>query len=150
LTPDFAVGHSNIALYHWHLGEYQQAIEAGRRSLAIDSNNHQAYWALGLSLDSQGEHQGALEAYECALKIKPETSELWHNIGEVYLDTGRYADAVENLKKALQLRPNYPDALHSLGLAHLKIGNTPAALAQYDLLTVLDSAKASDLPSVPT
>ena len=82
---------------------------------------------------------------ESGLKLKPENADLWNNLGELYVKIGRYQDAVEANEKALQLQADLPDAHHALGLAHLKLGNTTAALAQCELLTPLDSAKASDL-----
>ena len=61
------------------------------------------------------------------------------------LSTAHNNDAVRHLEKALQLRHDLPDALYSLGLAYAKLGNTAAALAQCETLSVLDSDKAREL-----
>jgi superkiller protein 3 len=145
MQPASTPGHHGVGASHLYLREYQQAIDAIRKSLAIEPTNDRAYGVRGMALAAQGEHQSAEESYENGLKLKPENADLWNNLGELYVKIGRYQDAIEANEKALQLQPDLPDALHSLGLAHLKLSNTAAALAQCELLTVLDSVKARDL-----
>ena len=111
----------------------------------LEPENYEALWVLGQAFAGQRDNERAHQAFERAANISPELPGSWHNLGHFYLETGRYDDAVRHLEKALQLRHDLPDALYSLGLAYAKLGNTAAALAQCETLSVLDSDKAREL-----
>jgi tetratricopeptide (TPR) repeat protein len=135
----------HLSLCHWNLHQYQDAIEAARKAIALAPGSAEPYCALGLAFEGQQKHEDAREAYERALKLKPELPETWHNLGELDLETGRYEDAVTDLEKALAFGSGYSDTYYSLGLAHPKLGNTAAALAQCERLRSLDPDKERDL-----
>ncbi len=53
------------------LGEYDKAIEAFNKAIAIDPNNKEAWFGKGEAFDKFGEYDKAIEAYDRAITIDP-------------------------------------------------------------------------------
>jgi len=69
-----------------------------------------------------------------------------NTVAKVYAELER-SGVLEELhpREVVHVHHDLPDALYSLGLAYAKLGNTAAALAQCETLSVLDSDKAREL-----
>jgi tetratricopeptide (TPR) repeat protein len=61
-----------LATAHYHMGDYQKAIEFARKALAIDDRRIAAHLIIGHSYFVQGDRRGAEEEYNKVLRIDPQ------------------------------------------------------------------------------
>jgi tetratricopeptide (TPR) repeat protein len=127
LKPDFAIGWHNIALYHFHLHHYREAILAGERALAIDPDYDEPYVIIGMAR----RESGALAALKRAAEINPNFMEAHANLGEAYLQCKEVDAALRQLQWALQLHPEEPWLYRTLALAHWKQRRMIAAVGDW-------------------
>ena len=80
-------------------GQWQVAIAAFQRSLAVQPNDASAYNYIGYANRKLGNYDAAFASYNQALAIDPEHKGAHEYIGEAYLETGNLAKAEEHLKK---------------------------------------------------
>lgn len=72
---------------------YGKAQDAFEDAVRLDSQNYQAYGALGYVRRRLGDNAGSLLAYESALKLKPNFTPAIEYRGETYLGLNRIEDA---------------------------------------------------------
>jgi len=72
---------ATLALCYQHLKDFDAAIEAYNKALAINPDYAEAHTNLGSALKEQGKLEEAIEAYNKALAIKPDNAEAYNNMG---------------------------------------------------------------------
>jgi tetratricopeptide (TPR) repeat protein len=113
-----------IGRLHVNQTDFDQAVVAFSRRLAIDPNDAAAHRELGDAYRWQGRQDQALAEYLAALLINPADAEACAAIGQIHLSTGRYAEAHEILRQAVDLRPGFVEARYGLANALLRLGRT--------------------------
>jgi tetratricopeptide (TPR) repeat protein len=73
------------------LKQFATAIDAYRRALKIDDQNHVAWYGLGGALASTADWSAALEAFEHAAKLRPDSAmyQMWSGIASVEATVGQ-------------------------------------------------------------
>ncbi|CAF1269401.1 unnamed protein product [Rotaria sordida] len=154
-TLHIAQSHSNIGWIHFLKGEYQDALNCYKTSLAdrkkILGDDHlllaDNYSSIGGVQHALGGFDKAMENYNEALKIReanlpsdhPSIALNYQAIGGVLHEYGRYEDALEKYKRALEIRakalgPNHSSVASvykSIGGVYLDQGAYEQALKQY-------------------
>lgn len=153
-------GMANAAAYY-QLGRHSQAQgrlaaaeEAYEKALIADSNNVDAWNALGALYAERGELDRAASAYRKVGELAPQRAYLFNNIGYALYLQGRYAEAVTALRQAVTLDPRYERAWVNLQNVAQKAGMPEiAALAARrspDTLAIArataNDAKTADIP----
>ena len=120
-----ADGNSTDFLYHSGLhfertGEYHDAIESYRQTVARDPHYAEAYFRLGYLLDLHGTdadeaNEEAVAAYESCVKSTPIHTNAVVNLALLYEDRERYHDAIKCYETVLQRFPNHSRANLYLG-----------------------------------
>jgi tetratricopeptide (TPR) repeat protein len=118
---------------------WDEAIEAYRRVVAIDSTYAAAWNNLGLLLHRIGQHAEARAAYETALRQDPDCCESAYNLGSLDEDEGRTEDAIAHYRHALALSPGYADAHFNLAAALARAGRPGEAVAHWQRYLDLDA-----------
>jgi len=112
----------------WHaVGNYDLALDALRRALAIDPQNAVLWNDVGLicrRLDRNGQ---AREAFERALACDPGNAAVLVNMGACALRTGDIGAAKESLDLALAVAPGNPQAHANLALTLALFGRIEEA-----------------------
>ena len=91
----------------WRLFDYQDAVEAFDKAIAINSDLAIAYYARGLALRDWGKYQEALASFEQATRKKEEFYEAWREKSRMlafflHKDT----EALVSINQAIQLNSN--------------------------------------------
>ena len=119
--------------------QWEDAIAAYRRVVAIDPTYAAAWNNLGLLLHRMGRLDEAGKAYESALDQDGTCCEAVYNLGSLAEDRGDLDDAVRCYRQALDLSPDYADAHFNLAGALARGGRADEAIAHWQRYLELDS-----------
>jgi tetratricopeptide (TPR) repeat protein len=119
--------------------QWEEAIAAYRRVVAIDPTYAAAWNNLGLLLHRMGRLDEAGKAYESALDQDASCCEAVYNLGSLAEDRGDLEEAVRCYRRALQLSPDYADAHFNLAGALARGGRADEAVAHWQRYLELDS-----------
>jgi adenylate cyclase len=111
--------------------QYDQAIAAAERAIALDPNNADGYANLGSILVNAGRPEETVSLIEKAMRLNPRYPP-WYlvNLGSAYRETGRYEEALAPLKKVLTLNPNFGPAHLNLAACYAELGRLEEARAE--------------------
>src|SRR5438093_1490342 len=115
--------------------EYQKAIDAYRKAIALDRDNLDAIRGLAENLMNDGQSEAALEQYKVIADANPEDAQTYVRIAEIYRRGGKFDLALENLKKAQSMVPDSIDVPYNLARVYQAQGRyDDAAQILQDLL----------------
>jgi tetratricopeptide (TPR) repeat protein len=136
---------TNMATAWTHLGRFSEALDAGRRALAMDQEAGNRYGEgiafgnLGWAYRGLGSYEEAVACHEQALAIFRELgdqdyeSDSLSELADVYLSMDRVDDAMDRLRESLAIRRDITDrhgqatTLRLLGLALRRAGRLEEA-----------------------
>lgn len=139
-----AADYLSLGITRMALKDYEAAITAFDRALAINPNMATAYVGRAYSRSILDDRQIllALSDYDGALKIDPHLAFVWYNKGILYYNASDFTAAIECFNKALALDPSMGGALYNRGLTYLRLGNRRLAFN--------DLSKAGELGILPS
>ena len=123
---------ATLALCYQHLKDFNSAIEAYNKALAIKPDYAEAYYNMGNALKEQGKLEEAIEAYNKALAIKPDYADAYNNMGNALKEQGKLEEAIEAYNKALAIKPDYAEAYNNMGIALQEQGKLEEAIEAYN------------------
>ena len=118
--------------------QWDEAIDAYRRVVAIDPTYAAAWNNLGLLLHRMGQYDEARRAYATALAQDERCCQAAYNLGSLHEDRGDVELAVRHYRLALELAPDYADAHFNLAAALSRSGRAPEALRHWQRYLELD------------
>ena len=117
----------------WHIvrAEYDEAITAAERAIALDSNDSGSHLAMGWALVYAGRHSEAVVSIKRAMRLDPFYGETFGNIGlgAAYFHMEQFEEAATLLEKALKHNPENFMPLWYLGAAYGHLGREQEAKA---------------------
>jgi tetratricopeptide (TPR) repeat protein len=116
-----------MAAAYQQLRDYDAAIAASNRALAIDSTNDGAYYNLGFALSSKGRVDEAIAAFSDATRVNAGFTRAYSAWGDLLNEQGRPGEALEILDRALAA----PTEAEYRFLIYKNIGKAYIALGQY-------------------
>jgi tetratricopeptide (TPR) repeat protein len=119
--------------------QWEEAISAYRRVVAIDPTYAAAWNNLGLLLHRLGRWDEAREAYVTALRHDPGCCEAAYNLGSLQEDQGDVDAAIASYRRALDASPDYADAHFNLAGALARAGRNEEAAEHWQRYLELDS-----------
>jgi len=131
LQPDLAIAWTNLAFVQVELGDYTQAVAAGRRALGLDQQDVDAYLITGRALLLLRRSEAAEKLLRRAVTLDPKRAALHHALGRALQDIGRSQDAIESHRQAINLEPQSATAWHGLGLAFRALGRFEPAMESF-------------------
>jgi len=120
--------------------QWEDAIEAYRRVVAIDPSYAAAWNNLGLLLHRLGQYDEAQQAYRAALVQDEHCCQAAYNLGSLHEDRGDVDLAIGQYRVALELAPDYADAHFNLAAALSRAGRPADALRHWQRYVELDAA----------
>ena len=118
--------------------QWDEAIDAYRRVVAIDPSYAAAWNNLGLLLHRMGQYDEARTAYATALEQDERCCQAAYNLGSLHEDRGDVELAVRHYRLALELAPDYADAHFNLAAALSRSGRSADALRHWQRYLELD------------
>lgn len=120
--------------------QWEDAIEAYRRVVAIDPSYAAAWNNLGLLLHRLGRYDEARDAYAAALRASAACAEAAYNLGSLSEDTGDVEEAIRCYRRALDVSPDYADAHFNLAGALARAGRGDEAVRHWQRYLELDAS----------
>lgn len=131
LDPQLAEGYAAWAVLLTEQWRTEEAINALKRAIAINSNYGDAYVRLGAAYEYDGQPRQALTAYDQAAVLDPLNTPLHVRRCLTLQNLGRYAEAERACVRGFELQPDVPNALWARGLNAVAQGDLVAAVGHY-------------------
>lgn len=144
-NPDDVDALFHLADLYERNGQYTEAIETYTHLTKVKPKAGYAYFKMGTAYDRLNQPAEAIEAFKKSVQYMPKHAVTYNNMGVAYGKLNKYQDEIAALKKAIQLRPSYSTARFNLGVTYLKVGNSKAALQEYESLKKFDEGTAESL-----
>jgi len=111
-------------------GQYTAARDALEKLVAVEPENAEAHFMLGLTYFNLGDYAKARASFTQAMTLEPQrAAAVHHNLGVLAYQTGEMETAVTEFKAALAADPNDPDSHYQLGATYLQIAISTSDLA---------------------
>lgn len=120
--------------------QWDDAVDAYRRVVAIDPTYAAAWNNLGLLLHRMGRYEDARRAYLSALEHDDSLCEAAYNLGSLCEDLSDVEQAIRHYRMALELAPDYADAHFNLAAALARAGRADEASRHWQRYLALDSS----------
>jgi len=130
--------HFDKARKHYQAHEYQEALEAIKKVLAIFPESANAYNLMGLTLRKLRRQQEAKEAFQHALRLNAKNYIFYWNLGHLYYEGKLYGQAAEQFRVAATLKPNDAMIRYYLCTSYLHLKDRQSALEEYKVLEKLN------------
>jgi tetratricopeptide (TPR) repeat protein len=124
----------------------RQDAQAEHPSARTSSAAAEAYFDKGQHCLDARRYEEAIELLTRTLRLQPDFTPAYLSLAIAYGSLLRRTEQIEALKQAIRLQPDFAWAHAFLGLAYVQIGETAAAVREYEILKTLDPALAEKLP----
>ena len=128
---------------HWLRKEYDEALAAFDKALALDPGNVHAWNNKGSTLNSLKRYDEALAALDKAVELDPDYTAAWDTKGSALNGLERSDEALAAYDKALALNPDYAAAWRNKGDTYSRLGDRDQALDHLRKAVELDPTMAS-------
>jgi adenylate cyclase len=128
LDNTLPIAHETLAYAYLGQKQYDQAVTAAQRALALDPNSADTHITLGEVLCFAGRPKEALPLIEQAMRLNPRypASSLW-SLGQVYALLGRSEEAITAVQRLLKHKPDHVTAHVLLAVLFSEQGRTEEA-----------------------
>ncbi|MFK7922091.1 MAG: tetratricopeptide repeat protein [Bacteroidia bacterium] len=120
--------------------EFKKQLRYHQRSLRLDPSHGPTYRARGILYYDAGDYQIALADFNRALAYKDSSHLTFFHKGLTLIKLGRPEDAKLAFEKAYQENPFHPQTLGYVGFYQLQVGDTKAAIANFNQALAIDSS----------
>jgi tetratricopeptide (TPR) repeat protein len=121
-----------LALCYHHLRDFESAIDAYKKALAIKPDYAEAHYNMGNTLKVLGMQEAAIQAYTKAIATKPDYAEAYYNMSNVFKEQGKFEQAREGYIKTLAIKPEYAGVHNNLGITLKEQGKIDEAIAAFN------------------
>ncbi len=136
--PDDPQAHYNLGIALKEVDRLDDAAIHFQQCIDLDSNNAEAFNALGNILRIQGQHDQAVACFERALAMQPANADIRrnfslvsNNLGVLANKLGRSHDAIDHFRRAVELSDSNPEAHINLGITLEQTGKLDQAASSF-------------------
>ncbi|HVP57773.1 MAG TPA: tetratricopeptide repeat protein [bacterium] len=130
--PHDASAYVNLAFVHRQLGETDDALNAAKKAVSIDSTSIYAWSNLAAIYQGAKDDKAAAEALQKVVDLKPTEKEVLsgalYSLGNIHYDAKEYQKALEYYDKAAEIKADDPWLQYQIGVSHLLLEKYPEAL----------------------
>ena len=128
-----------LGILYYQQGQIAKSEDLLTKALAIEQNNAQAQYFIGLIRYAQNNNTAALAAFNSAKTIDPTYEEAFHYAGETLTREGNYKDAKVDYNKAIAIKDNYFEAWFGLANAQFQLREYTEAIPSYNRALTLNN-----------
>lgn len=133
-NPDIAFPYNNKALFYFHEGNYNLAIENFEMALSADSTYYNAYYNKALLFLEIGDYHHAISDFNFAIKHTPfDDPEILTSRGWTYYLLQYYEYAINDYNTAIEIDSTYHLAYNNRALLKFDIGDFQGAFNDVNL-----------------
>jgi tetratricopeptide (TPR) repeat protein len=116
-----------LGVYHFGRQEYEKAVAAYEKAIALDPEYSPPYNQLGYARRFMGDLEGAEEAFERYIALIPDDPNPCDSYAELLMKTGRFEESIASYEKALEQDPHFVASFVGIGLNQIYLGETERA-----------------------
>lgn len=135
--PEFVGAWLGLVYVRVELGQIDEALEAAKRGLKLDSKNANGHLLHGNVLTRLDRPEEAIEAYRQAVKYNPQLMMAHYRLGYLLDKQGRTDEAISQLLVSQRLNPRDSMSRLTLGDILRSLGKVDEALDQYKVAAEL-------------
>ncbi len=126
---DVPLFHSNLAEMYRLLKRLDDAVESGKRAVALDPRLVAAQGNLGVAYYDRGDYDEAESCQRAALAINPKFAPSLNNMGSIMRARRDRDAAIDWYRRAVQANPEYLESLNNLGATLTEADRTEEGMA---------------------
>jgi tetratricopeptide (TPR) repeat protein len=130
--PKNPLGHYKLGALKTRQKNYEQAVKAFDRALAIDPGRMDVFTAQIRTLMAMGKTKRAIARCRQRLKESPDNAFLHNMLGEIYLNQKAYSKAAKAFNRTIDLAPNLIQPYRNLARTYTVQGKTGEAIQQIE------------------
>jgi len=132
LDPGLAEAHTAEGLVKWYGREFEEAEEAFKRAIRLNSNEVQAHQWIGHMLGSRGGRvEEALGYSRNAVKLDPKSAIILADYGDVLNNAGRFDEALAQFQQAVRIEPRFAKGYRLIGQQAVRFGRLDQAISAF-------------------
>ena len=140
LAEDVPVYHRDRGEICRRIGRLDDAVREARRAVALNRNEPESHYNLGLALADQEDAAAALVSYQRAVSLNPKHGQALNNMGSVLEAEERETEAEASYRNAISIDPRHTEALNNLGSLLSKDGRIDEARDLFEQSLAVDPA----------
>ena len=125
--------HAERARAFFQSGQWDKALAELQQAVALNPQQTEWHFGMGLTLDALKRYDEALACYEQVLKLRGNDPDVLTHIGDDLIRLGRYETAIESLQRANAIDPDHEPGYCSRIIAYGKLGDHEQAEAMFYL-----------------
>ncbi len=133
LDPELAEAYAAWSVLLVEQKRSDEAINALKRAIAINSNYGEAYLRLGYAYENDGQLTAALAAYDQVAVLDPLNTGLHVRRCLLLQNFNRFVEAQRACDRGFELQPGIPNALWAMALLHVARGELDLAVERYQV-----------------
>ena len=142
--------YSNLGRAYAELGRTDDAVDAYRRAMAIDTPHARTHDALGCALLDRDDTDGAIAEFRLAIAKDRAYAEPWRNLAIALVRKGEFDEALNAVRRALQINPRFSEAWFSVGNAFLAANRLAEAADAFGNALDMDGHNPAYLTNLAT
>jgi len=116
LTPDDAIGYTNLGQYELERGNYAASLEFTREAARRAPGTAGLQVNLGMAYEGLARTAEAIESYRNAIKLDPANVRVHLRLAALLDSSGRFDEAVDSYEQAIRLEPSDATIYNNFGV----------------------------------
>jgi tetratricopeptide (TPR) repeat protein len=137
-APAHAGAHHLLGIVAINRGQYQQAVDFLRRSIALDATQSRVHNNLGIALSGLRRPEEAIECFRQAVTLEPRNADAQLNLGKLLHQQKKLNEAAEAFERAIAAKPDHLAALLCLAVISAELGKRDQEVACFRRAVALD------------
>ncbi len=118
---------NTLGAFHFGRQEYEPAIAAYEKAIAINPAFSQPYNQMGYAYRFLGRNQEAEKAFKKYIELIPDDPNPYDSYAELLMKLGRFDESIKSYEKALSVNPHFVASYVGIGLDQIYLGQPSKA-----------------------